>query len=213
MFVRFRSSARRLSLSIVQNERRDGKVRQSHIASLGAVSWPPSVVDRDAFWARLHERLARLANRVDRETQNAILEQVHKKLPLPTNNERCTAQLEQAQADAAKADTAADEAKQHRDRAKNRIASIKAGELFASNGAKPPDFLDELLKTMGWTRSDAGHARRLNRIAEILGEEEMLRQFIEILGKRSRRTEKNVSRDLLSKLLANHPAPLPQSQK
>jgi hypothetical protein len=59
----------------------DGKVRQIHIASLGAVPWPPSVVDRDAFWARLHERLARLANRVDRETQNAILEQILARTP------------------------------------------------------------------------------------------------------------------------------------
>ena len=54
----------RLQLSLIETRRCDGKVRHEHIASLGS-----SVAERIAFWTRLHERLAKLANRVDAATQ------------------------------------------------------------------------------------------------------------------------------------------------
>ena len=65
MFVRFRQSANRLQLSLVESCRVGVKVRHEHVASLGAIGMSPSVADRVAFWGRLHERLAKLSNRVD----------------------------------------------------------------------------------------------------------------------------------------------------
>lgn len=65
MFVRFRPTAYRLQATLVETRRVDGRVRHEHIASFGSVEMPPSVEDRIAFWQRLHERLAKLSNRVD----------------------------------------------------------------------------------------------------------------------------------------------------
>jgi hypothetical protein len=39
----------------------------------GSAPIAPSPSERIAFWTRLHERLARLANRLDAETQGTIL--------------------------------------------------------------------------------------------------------------------------------------------
>jgi hypothetical protein len=55
MFVRFRQSGRRLQLSLVETQRFGGKVRHEHVASLGSIIVPPSVVDRIAFWARRYQ--------------------------------------------------------------------------------------------------------------------------------------------------------------
>jgi hypothetical protein len=56
-------------VSLVETRRVDGKVRQEHIAGLGSIEVPPSVADRITFWQRLHERFAKLSNRVDAATQ------------------------------------------------------------------------------------------------------------------------------------------------
>ena len=76
MFVRFRQTSRRLQLSLAETHRTDGKVRHEHIAGLGAISRDPTVSEKAEFWKRLFERLERLANRLDDETRNTILEAV-----------------------------------------------------------------------------------------------------------------------------------------
>jgi hypothetical protein len=43
------------------------------IASFGSVEVPPSIAERLAFWRRLHQRLATLANRVDDAARGKIL--------------------------------------------------------------------------------------------------------------------------------------------
>ena len=88
MFVRFRRSARRLQLSLVETRRHGSKVRQEHIASPGAVPLAAEVADRIAFWQRLFERLRRLANRLDDALQAKILGAVHVRVPMPTQDER-----------------------------------------------------------------------------------------------------------------------------
>jgi hypothetical protein len=101
MFVRFRqSSSRRLDLSLVEARRSNGKVKQEHVASLGSIFLPPSVADRIAFWARLHERLARLSNRIGGDMHGKILGSVHARIPMPTAEEQRALQLENAKADA-----------------------------------------------------------------------------------------------------------------
>jgi hypothetical protein len=57
------------------------------------------VADRIAFWTRLHERLARLANRLDAEAQAKVLGAVHERIPMVTLAEQCALQLENANAD------------------------------------------------------------------------------------------------------------------
>jgi hypothetical protein len=44
-----------------------------HIASLGSIAMSPSIADRIAFWGRLHQRLAKLSNRVDANTHGKVL--------------------------------------------------------------------------------------------------------------------------------------------
>ncbi len=60
---------------------------------------PPSVADRIAFWAHLHERLGKLANRVNAEAQGKVLAAIHAKVPMVTADEQRTLQLENAKAD------------------------------------------------------------------------------------------------------------------
>jgi hypothetical protein len=73
MLVRFRETAAGLQGSLVETRRIDGKVLHEHVASLGSVPASPSVADRIAFWRRVYETLAELANRIDAETQGKII--------------------------------------------------------------------------------------------------------------------------------------------
>jgi hypothetical protein len=97
MFVRFRQSARRLQLSLVETRRDGHKVRHEHIASLGAVPLPAEVVDRVEFWQRLFQRLGRLANRLDDALQAKILEAVHARVPMLAQDEQRALLLAYAQ--------------------------------------------------------------------------------------------------------------------
>ncbi len=99
MFVRFRQTHHRLQVSIVETRRVDGKVRHEHVASFGSVEWPPSVEARFAFWQRLHERLAKLSNRVDATAQAKVLGAIHARIPMVTIGEQRSLQLRNAEAD------------------------------------------------------------------------------------------------------------------
>jgi hypothetical protein len=100
MFVRFRESGRRLHLSLVETRRTNGKVRHEHIASLGSLELPQTIPGRLRFWQRLHERLARLSNRLNGEAQAKVLAAIHARVPMVTPDEQRTLQLENAKADA-----------------------------------------------------------------------------------------------------------------
>lgn len=99
MFVRFRSSHRRLQLSLVETHREGGKVRHEHVASLGAVEVPSSIHGRLTFWAKLPDRLARLANRITPEDYAKILGAVHARVPMVTPDEQRSLQEENAKDD------------------------------------------------------------------------------------------------------------------
>ena len=87
-------------MSLVETGRVNGKVRHEHIASLGSILMPPTVASRIIFWCQLHERLARLSNRIDGEAQGKILGAVHERIPMVTPDEQRALQLENAKADA-----------------------------------------------------------------------------------------------------------------
>jgi hypothetical protein len=99
MLVRFRQTKHRLQLSLAETRRIDGRVRHEHIASLGSIENPPTARARIAFWQRVHERLARLSNRIDAATQGRILGAVHARIRVVTPDEQRSLQLENAKAD------------------------------------------------------------------------------------------------------------------
>jgi hypothetical protein len=67
MFVRFRETGTSLQATLVETRRVDGKVRHEHVATLGSIPWPADTAARIMFWKKLHERLAKLANRLTDE--------------------------------------------------------------------------------------------------------------------------------------------------
>jgi hypothetical protein len=92
MFARFRPSPYWLQVSIVETHRVGGKVRHEHIASLGSIETPLSFANRVAFWQRVHERLAKLSNRIDPATQGKIRGDIHTQIPMVTPA-RCPAAI------------------------------------------------------------------------------------------------------------------------
>jgi hypothetical protein len=99
MFVRFRQTPSRLQVSVVEGRRVGGKVRHEQIAGLGSILVPAAIADRVAFWARLHQRFARLSNRIGAEDQEKIIGSVHARIPMITIDDMRAVQRENAEAD------------------------------------------------------------------------------------------------------------------
>ena len=201
MFVRFRQAGHRLQASLIETRRLDGKVRHEHIASLGSIILPPSVADRITFWQRLHERLAKLSNRVDAETHGKVLGAVHARVPMVTADEQRALQLENAKADAdfwdcladMHAGTAADhkglaeraersaaegeieraKAAEHAARAKERVERIERGENVDGGLGKRQD-VETVLRAAGWSDADIRHAAQIAKLGEIGAWEELM---------------------------------------
>jgi hypothetical protein len=188
MFVRFRQTPSRLQVSLVETRRALGKVRHEHVASLGSIIVSPPVADRIVFWARLHERLAKLSNRIGAELLGKILGDIHARVPMVTPDEQRALQLENARTDAAiwsglrdlDASGAADwerfvaklgeqiasakeraaKAEGEAKAAETRVAAIERGETIEGGLGKPLDVV-AFLKSNGWTEADLRHARLL----------------------------------------------------
>jgi hypothetical protein len=192
MFVRFRQSGDRLQVSLVETRRVDGRVRHQHVASLGSLPSRPSVADRIEFWAKLHDRLAKLSNRIG--DPGKILGQVHARIPIATIDEQRRLQLDNANEDlrhwsalqgmhaatasdhkgliaraervAADSEAAAAEASANAQRAKYRVERIERGEDVPGGLSKPLTYEDVVaaLREAGWTDADL---RRASRLAQI----------------------------------------------
>ena len=94
MLVRFRQKDDWLQVRLVVTRRAAGRARQERVTNLGAITLPPSVADRLAFWRGLHERLAKLSNRIDTGTHAKILTSIHARVPIVTAAEQRTISLE-----------------------------------------------------------------------------------------------------------------------
>jgi hypothetical protein len=193
MFVRTRRTGARLQLSLIETTRAGGKVRSEHVAALGSVPVSPATADRVAFWDRLHQRLAGLANRLDPEAQGKILGAVHASVPMPTIADQRAVQLENAKADVAlwaglrdmNAATAGDhkalvakaeskivaseaeatKAAEHAAAAEGRVARIEKGETVAGGFGAPID-VRQILADAGWTEEDMRWASFLGALGE-----------------------------------------------
>ena len=226
MFIRFRSDGARLYVSLVRTRRVEGKVRQEHVASLGSITVSPSVADRIAFWARLHERLAKLSNRIDAAAQGKVMGDIHARVPIVTPDEQRDLQLENAKVDvdqwsvirdltAAKmadkeqlvakveANIAADKAvvstaDDATKKAQGRVAAIERGEIVEGGLGKPQDW-QELFKAAGITEADRRHAELLASIPE-----DRWREFLDLFHRAMRRADRRIStraaRTILRKL-------------
>jgi hypothetical protein len=90
----------RLLVGLIENQRVDGKVRQTHVADLGAIDgymlpsffsepmpaeWHViSISARLAFWNVLDERLMRLSNRISTEDAAKVRDSIQTRVPRPT---------------------------------------------------------------------------------------------------------------------------------
>jgi hypothetical protein len=218
MFVRFRQRRNLLLVSLVETRRVDGKVRQEHIAGLGSIEVPPSVADRITFWQRLHERFAKLSNRVATATQTKVLGKIHARVPMVTADEQRALQLENAEADqqlwerlrdlhqstandhkglAAKAErtaangqAAAEAAAANAAGAKDRVDRIKGGENVPGGLGKPMTGGD-WIKQLGLTRRDLRrmeHLMAVDKLGDDAWEEYSHEHFRELMKADNRMT-------------------------
>jgi hypothetical protein len=226
MFVRFRQSDRRLRLSIVETRRIDGKFRHEYLASLGSIETPPSIAARVAFWRRLHERLAKLSNRLDGEKQGLIMGAVHERIPMAAIEEQRALALDNATADerfhSNWRDVFADRSKGHAgllasteraiaddqkaaaqaaaraETTKDYAARLERGVDVPLNLGKPLTYEDtmRILKAEGFTASDLRHCETLAKLRD-----EGFQGFLEEFHRRRRGLEKSLARaQLRSKL-------------
>jgi hypothetical protein len=198
MFVRFRQSNGRLYASLVETRRVEGRVHQDHVAALGAVDDPPSIRARLKFWAKLPDRLARLANRIGAEEAAGIYAAIHTRVPMVTLDEQRELQKETAEADQrfwsmvrdAQAATAQDhealgkkiehtvaesrraaaEADAKAALAKQRLDALARGEAI-DGGFEKPMSRAEMLAALGWTERDARRAALLVDVTAVAGDD------------------------------------------
>jgi hypothetical protein len=191
MFVRFRQTPSRLQMSVVEGRRVGGKVRHEQIASLGSILVPATIADRLAFWNRLHQRLAKLPNRIGAEEQGKIIGNVHARIPMVTIDEQRALQRENAESDekfwaalqgmnaeqaeghkelaaksariAADAESRAADAAKRASVAKDRIERLAQGE-DVSGGLGKSMTRKALLKAAGISDSQARHAERVHSL-------------------------------------------------
>lgn len=83
MFVRFRKTKSRLQVSVLRSyrdEADDERVRSEHLTMLGTIDLAQT--ERVPFWQRVHERLAKLGDRIDAETRAKLLGEIGARIPI-----------------------------------------------------------------------------------------------------------------------------------
>jgi hypothetical protein len=228
MFVRFRLTKTRLQASLIETRRVGGKVRHEHVASLGTIEASPTTLDRIEFWPALHQRLAKLSNRIDAETHHKILAQIHARIPMVTADEQRQLQCEVAEADAhfyssihdmtasnlddlkqLAAESARAVSDREADLAQSAVRAADAKERLAKirNGEDVPGLLrnpmtrDELFKALGLTKSDVQHINRVVLIGEIGALDEVVDEWV----KRNEKARKDASRAVLKRRKLDQP--------
>ncbi|MGB6177122.1 MAG: hypothetical protein WBF43_12485, partial [Methylocella sp.] len=192
MFGRFRQGATRLQVSLVGGRRDGGKVRHEHVAGLGSIVEPMTIVGRPAFWNRLRERLYKLVNRIG-DAQGNILDAVHARSLMVAVDVQRALQRENAEADekfwasfrgkhaataegrgepaatasraAADAEPRAAEAGKNAAVAKQRLDPPANGE-GVSGGLGKPMTREDLIKAAGISTSHANHIMRVAELGE-----------------------------------------------
>jgi hypothetical protein len=234
MFVRYRQTESRLQVSLVETSRIDGKVRHEHIASFGSVEVPPSVGHRIAFWRRLHERLAKLSNRLDATTQAKLLGDIHARIPMVTVDEQRALQLRNAEADeqfwtevhdmhagtveehkglagsverkVTKGQAEMLKAASYRDAAKERRGRLQRGEDVPGGLGEPLTREDaiRIFREAGLTTSDIQHCIDLNELAGSMDWDAMMEEVHAAGHRAMTRAERAVVRAMLRRRAATN---------
>lgn len=213
-------------MSLIETRRMSGKVKHVHIAGLGSVGQPPEIIERIEFWQRLHERLAKLSNRIDAATQAKILGDIHARIPMVTPDEQRALQLENAATDkdqwsaihglfaglakdqgglAAKAKKASEESEAQAVDAAAKAAVAQENIERLQKGEDVPGGLskqrpiEEMLRAAGWTDADFAHMRIIGEITEIAGEAGF-QKLLDATNKDRDRRELIVARSVLRQL-------------
>jgi hypothetical protein len=181
MFARFRQVRTRLTVNIVEAVRAGTKVRQSHVASLGSVPFPPSAADRVRFWTKVHQRLATLSNRLDDASRLAILTALDARIPIPTAEDQEAARTSGREANAALFATLRDKhramADLHRREAERETAAGEAVDRLEAAHASRPMTRAEMrrfLKSLGVTAAELRHRQDLAAVCALVGEDRIL---------------------------------------
>lgn len=194
MFVRFRLQGNRLQASVVQSRRAAGKVHAEHIGALGSIDAEISLRSRVAFWAKIHDRLAALGNRIGANEHAKILGALHGRIPMVTPEDIRAVQEESFADDERFWDLMRDMNASHIEGLKGHIAlakskiaamepevakaaekveaarskreKLKRGEAVAGGLGKRQLDIVAILKAAGWTPRDFRHARLQWRLSE-----------------------------------------------
>ena len=186
MFVRFRQQGRRLQASLTRTWRASGRMHTEHVASLGAVDVDVSVRERLAFWAKLPGRLDRLGNRVAAAEHGKIYGVLHARIPMVTPDEQRAVQegnfkederfwdtmrdlnaasveehkslIASAEAKLKGHESAAADAGEKLETAKNRLQRLQRGESVSGGLGKKLDIV-AIMKAAGITPGDLRRMR------------------------------------------------------
>ena len=164
-------------LAGTMTRRADGRVLHSHVAGLGSVPLNASASDRAEFWVRLHQRLARLANRLTDAAQGEILKAVHARIPMPTAEEleaaRNAGRVANATLFATLRDRHRDLADVHRRQAEREGAAAEAVDGLEAAYARRPMTRAEMrrfLKSIGMTAAELRYSQDLSALCDQVGE-------------------------------------------
>lgn len=182
------------------------------------------MAERITFWQRLHERLAKLSNRIDATAQGKILGEVHARIPMVTADEQRALQLENAEADekfwatmhdmhadnvaghkglalkaerkAAEGQAAMNNAAEHLEPIRQRIERIKQGEDVQGGLGQQLSLgqAEQILRDNGLTTSDIKHC---TTVAQLKGD--AWDEFLRWRADDKRHAEKALARKLLRK--------------
>jgi hypothetical protein len=170
----------------MQTRRVDGKVHSEHIASLGSVDADVSVRERIAYWAALPGRLDRLGNRVAAAEHGKIYGALHARIPMVTPDEQRAVQegnfkdderfwdtmrdlnaasveehkslIASAEAKLKGHESAAADAGEKLETAKNRLQRLQRGESVSGGLGKKLDIV-AIMKAAGITPGDLRRMR------------------------------------------------------
>jgi hypothetical protein len=234
MFVRFRETPYRLQVSLVETRRVDGKVRHQHVASLGSVPIDADISDRLTFWAALHQRLARLSNRISTDDHHKVLAAIHERVPMVMADEQRALQRENAERDLnvwsglhdfgqgtladhkglaitiatkiTEMEVNATQSAANVDVAKERLAKIDRGEEVSGGLGKPMtrEQFTAIMNEAGFTNADLRHCETVAELGEFDGALEEFKASQSVSSPANERRRQATARAILRRHRANH---------
>jgi len=185
-----------------------------------------------AFWASLHQRLARLSNRISTDDHHKALAAIHERVPMVMADEQRALQRENAEHDLnlwsslhgfnegtladhkglaatvatkiTEIETASADATTHADTAKQRLAKIDRGEDVAG-GLDKPMTREKFLAIMheaGMTDAELRHCETVAELSHIDGALEEFQASQSVYNEANERRRRAIARAILKRYRA-----------